>query len=142
MTGSVHITCQLSGQDIGTRHCIACTVQLSRYYPCLGLRCLNNRKVNICCKTHVTLQLCNKINLVCSISTRDGHAFFFYDSYTFICSHLGPGEFGGEDDDDGKANLRGPDGISSEESTRSGMPGDVLTVSVTTSSGSKTNNSS
>lgn len=70
----------------------------------------------------------------------DGRVFFFYN--VFICSHLGPGEFGGEEDDEGKANLCGPDGISSEESTRSGMPGDVPTVSVMTSSGSKTNNSS
>ncbi len=61
----------------------------------------------------------------------------------FACvSHLGPGEFGGEEEDDGKANLCGSDGASLEESTRSGMPGDVLTVSVTTSSGSKTNSSS
>lgn len=57
-------------------------------------------------------------------------------------SHLGPGVFGGEEEDDGKANLCGSDWTSPEESTRSGMPGDVLTVSVTTSSGSKTNSSS
>jgi len=60
----------------------------------------------------------------------------------FMVSHLGSGEFGGEEEDDGKANLCGSDGTSPEESTRSGMPGDVLTVSVTTSSGSKTNSSS
>lgn len=59
----------------------------------------------------------------------------------FAVSHLGSGEFGGEEEDDGKANLRGSD-ETSPESTRSGMPGDVLTVSVTTSSGSKTNSSS
>lgn len=57
-------------------------------------------------------------------------------------SHLGPGELGGEEEDDGKENLHGSEGASLEESTRSGIPGDVLTVSVTTSSGSKTNSSS
>lgn len=55
---------------------------------------------------------------------------------------LGAGDGGGDEEVDGKANLCCVEEISADESTRSGMPGDVLTLSVTTSSGSKINSSS
>lgn len=60
----------------------------------------------------------------------------------FGSTHLGTGEEGGEDEADGKENWPTADGISPEESTKSGIPGDVLTDSVTTSSGSRMNSSS
>ena len=64
--------------------------------------------------------------------------------YRGVLGYLGAaGDVGGEEDD-GKANLRTvlALGAEEEESTRSGIPGDVLTVSVTTSSGSRMNSSS
>ncbi|KAG9352152.1 hypothetical protein JZ751_020565 [Albula glossodonta] len=61
-----------------------------------------------------------------------------------VCSSSGTaeGEVGGEDEEDGKANCPAATGSSPDESTRSGIPGDVPTVSVTTSSGSRMKSSS
>lgn len=95
------------------------------------------------CSTEIQTKRLSKSVLSKSLSLLDTMKEFpvCLSMCVFAVSHLGPGEFGGEEEDDGKANLRGSDGTS-PESTRSGMPGDVLTVSVTTSSGSKTNSSS
>lgn len=64
-----------------------------------------------------------------------------------ILHYLWPGEGGGEvevvvEDVGGKANSCEAALNSPEESSRSGTPGDVLTVSVTTSSGSRMKSSS
>ena len=64
--------------------------------------------------------------------------------YSGVLGYLGATGDGGGEEDDGKANLRMVLALAAEEeeSTRSGIPGDVLTVSVTTSSGSRINSSS
>lgn len=65
-----------------------------------------------------------------------------WDNGDLCIADLGVGEEGGDEEADGKANLCLAEEASADESTKSGMPGDVLTLSVTTSSGSKINTSS
>lgn len=63
------------------------------------------------------------------------------DPDLFNSTYVGRGDGGGEEDG-GKANWRVGPGYSAEESTRSGIPGEVPTVSVMTSSGSRMKSSS